>query len=43
MPTALERELTESLRRVFSLVRRFVRVGTGLLRTEMTAAQDLDD
>jgi Na+/phosphate symporter len=31
----LERELAESLRRTYSLVRRFVRVGTGLLRTEM--------
>ena len=30
LPTALERELTESLRRAYSLVRRFVRVGTGL-------------
>lgn len=37
LPNALERELTESLRRVFSLVRRFVRVGTGLLRTGMSA------
>ena len=30
LPTALERELTESVRRAYSLVRRFVRVGTGL-------------
>ena len=29
LPTALERELTESLRRVYSLVRRFVSAGTG--------------
>ena len=35
LPTALERELTESLRRAYSLVRRFVRVGTGLLRSDM--------
>ncbi len=34
LPTALERELTESLRRAYSLVRRFARVGTGLLRTD---------
>jgi hypothetical protein len=31
-PSALERELAESLRRVYSLIRRFVRVGTGLHR-----------
>ena len=30
LPTALERELTESIRRVYSLVRRYVRAGTGL-------------
>ena len=30
LPSALERELTESLRRVYSLIRRFVRVGTGM-------------
>lgn len=36
LPNALERELTESLRRVFSLVRRFVRVGTGLQRAGMS-------
>ncbi len=30
LPSALERELSESLRRAYSLVRRFVRVGTGL-------------
>ena len=35
LPSALERELTESLRRVYSLVRRFVCVGTGLLRSDM--------
>ena len=35
LPTALERELTESLRRAYSLVRRFVRLGTGLLRADM--------
>jgi hypothetical protein len=34
-PSALERELAESLRRSYSLVRRFVRVGTGLHRTGM--------
>ncbi|MGL1834496.1 hypothetical protein ACKVEX_12900 [Rhodocyclaceae bacterium SMB388] len=34
MSTMLERELTESLRRAYGLVRRFVRVGAGLLRTE---------
>jgi phosphate:Na+ symporter len=33
-PNALERELAESLRRGYSLMRRFVRVGTGLLRTD---------
>ena len=31
----MERDLAESLRRAYSLVRRLVRVGTGLLRTEM--------
>jgi phosphate:Na+ symporter len=35
LPTALERELTESLRRAYSLVRRFVRLGTGLPRADM--------
>ena len=35
LPNALERELTESLRRAYSLIRRFVRVGTGLLRVDM--------
>ena len=30
LPTAMERELAESLRRAYSLVRRFVRIGTGL-------------
>ncbi len=39
LPTALERELTESLRRAYSLVRRFVRVGTGLLRSDMEMAE----
>ena len=34
LPTALERELTESLRRAYSLVRRFVRVGTGFHGTD---------
>jgi hypothetical protein len=31
----LERALAESLRRAYSLVRRLVRVGTGLLRADM--------
>jgi len=31
LPTALERALTESLRRAYSLTRRFVRVGAGLV------------
>jgi hypothetical protein len=31
----MERELAESLRRAYSLVRRLVRVGTGLLRAEI--------
>jgi len=35
LPNALERELTESIRRTYSLVRRFVRVGTGLPRIDM--------
>jgi phosphate:Na+ symporter len=34
LPNALERELTESIRRTYSLVRRFVRVGTGLPRID---------
>ena len=38
LPNALERELTESFRRAYSLVRRLVRVGTGLLRTDMEKA-----
>jgi phosphate:Na+ symporter len=38
LPNALERELAESLRRAYSLIRRFVRVGTGLLRTDMEEA-----
>ncbi|HYN59505.1 MAG TPA: hypothetical protein VET87_08125, partial [Rubrivivax sp.] len=42
LPTALERELAESLRRGYSLVRRFVRVGTGLLRADMQKVVDLD-
>jgi len=29
-----DRELAESLRRAYSLIRRFVRVGTGLLRSK---------
>jgi phosphate:Na+ symporter len=40
LPTALERELTESLRRAYSLIRRFVRVGTGLLRSDMEKAAE---
>ena len=32
LPNAFERELTESLRRIYSLVRRFVRAGTGAQR-----------
>jgi phosphate:Na+ symporter len=35
LPNALERELAESIRRTYSLVRRFVRVGTGLPRIDM--------
>ena len=37
LPNALERELTESLRRAYSLIRRFVRVGTGLVQSTSTA------
>ena len=37
LPTALERALTESLRRAYSLTRRFVRVGAGLVHM---SAQD---
>jgi len=33
LPTVFERELAESLRRIYSLVRRFARAGTDLLRT----------
>jgi phosphate:Na+ symporter len=33
-PNALERELAESLRRSYSLIRRFVRVGTGLASSD---------
>jgi phosphate:Na+ symporter len=40
LPTALERELTESLRRVYSLIRRFVRVGAGLLRVDREDVAD---
>jgi phosphate:Na+ symporter len=35
LPNALERELAESIRRTYSLVRRLVRVGTGLPRIDM--------
>ena len=35
LPNALERELTESVRRTYSLIRRFVRVGAGLPRIDM--------
>ena len=42
LPTALERELAESLRRGYSLVRRFVRVGTGLLRADMQKVVELE-
>jgi phosphate:Na+ symporter len=34
LPNALERELAESIRRTYSLVRRLVRVGTGLPRID---------
>jgi len=34
LPNALERELTESIRRTYSLVRRLARVGTGLPRID---------
>lgn len=34
LPNSLERELTESIRRTYSLVRRLVRVGTGLPRID---------
>ena len=34
LPNALERELAESIRRAYSLVRRLVRVGTGLPRID---------
>jgi hypothetical protein len=37
---ALERELAESLRRSYSLIRRFVRVGTGLHRARVGAAAE---
>ncbi|HYN62047.1 MAG TPA: Na/Pi cotransporter family protein [Rubrivivax sp.] len=42
LPTALERELAECLRRGYSLVRRFVRVGTGLLRADMQRTVELN-
>jgi phosphate:Na+ symporter len=38
--TALEREIAETLRRAYSLVRRLVTVGTGLLRADMDRAGD---
>ncbi len=41
-PSALERELAESLRRSYSLIRRFVRVGTGLHRTGVEDATARD-
>ena len=34
LPNALERELAESIRRTYSLVRRLARVGTGLPRID---------
>ena len=41
-PSALERELAESLRRSYSLIRRFVRVGTGLHRAGVEDATARD-
>jgi phosphate:Na+ symporter len=41
-PSALERELVEALRRGYSLIRRFARVGTGLHRAENGAAAARD-
>jgi len=41
-PGALERELAESLRRSYSLMRRFVRVGTGLNRPGVEEATSRD-
>lgn len=41
-PNALERELAESLRRGYSLIRRFVRVGTGLQRARIEDAAPLE-
>jgi phosphate:Na+ symporter len=38
--TASEREIAETLRRAYSLVRRLVTVGTGLLRVDMDRAGD---
>lgn len=38
LPNALERELSESLRRTYSLIRRFVRVGAGVHRAGKKAA-----
>jgi phosphate:Na+ symporter len=37
-PNSLERALTESLRRAYSLTRRFVRVGAGLVQSSSDAA-----
>jgi phosphate:Na+ symporter len=37
--SALEREMAETLRRAYSLVRRLVRVGTGLLRADMDGGE----
>jgi len=37
---ASEREIAETLRRAYSLVRRLVTVGTGLLRADMDRAGD---
>jgi phosphate:Na+ symporter len=42
LPNALERELTESLRRIYSLVRRFVRAGTDLLRNNIDSNIESD-
>jgi phosphate:Na+ symporter len=38
--TSLDREITETLRRAYSLVRRLVTVGTGLLRVDMDEARE---
>ena len=37
LPNALERELTEALRRAYSLIRRFARIGSGLHRSDAAA------